>query len=80
MYGKLDQDLDGNGFINGHTEKRTEAIKKADKNFDFSKYDINNDKKLTSQELGILIVIPQTNPLGHIYHSFFLAFSVAVYI
>ena len=52
------------GFMKGHTEKWTEAIKKASKDFSFASYDTNNDKVLTTNELAIYIVIPQNNPAG----------------
>jgi M6 family metalloprotease-like protein len=52
------------GWLNGHYEKWTEAIRKADPEFDFAAYDTNGDKVLGTDELGILIVIPQNNPFG----------------
>jgi M6 family metalloprotease-like protein len=51
-------------FKGGHSEKWAEAILKADKDFDYSKYDSNKDGILQPTELGILIVIPQNNPFG----------------
>jgi M6 family metalloprotease-like protein len=52
------------GFISGHIEKWVEAIKKADKEFNFKKFDFNNDNTLSPEELVVLIVIPQNNPFG----------------
>lgn len=57
-------DLDGDGWQSRHTLKWAEAIRKASKEFNFSKYDINRDGTLTPDELGILIVIPQNEPFG----------------
>lgn len=59
-------DRDGDGWLFGHAEKWTEAIHKADKEFDFAAYDANHDKTLSPDELAILIVIPQRNPFGTI--------------
>jgi M6 family metalloprotease-like protein len=52
------------GFIHGHVEKWAEAIRKADQEFNYKKYDINNDNILSPDELAILIVIPQNDPFG----------------
>jgi M6 family metalloprotease-like protein len=57
-------DTDGDGWITGHTEKWAEAIRAADKDFDYSAYDTNGDKVLSPDELGVLIVIPQNSPFG----------------
>lgn len=54
----------GDEFKSGHVEKWTEAIRKADQEFDFAKYDANGNGELTPEELGILIVIPQKSPFG----------------
>ena len=62
--GKLDYDLNGDGWLSGHVEKWAEAIRKADKDFDYKKYDANNDNILSPDELAINIVIPQNNPFG----------------
>ncbi len=48
------------GFSTGANERRAEAIKKANADFDFKKYDTNGDGKLTFDELAIFIVIPQS--------------------
>jgi len=58
-------DQDNDGWIRGHHEKWAEAIRKADQDFDFSKYDKNKDKVLSADELAILIIIPQNNPRGY---------------
>ncbi len=52
------------GFKDGHIEKWAEALGKADKRVDFASFDENGDLKLTAEELGILIVIPQKSPFG----------------
>jgi M6 family metalloprotease-like protein len=57
-------DKDGDGFLEGHVEKWTEAIKKAAKDFNFAAYDFNKDGKLTPDELGIFIIIPQNTGDG----------------
>ncbi len=45
-------------------ELQAEALLKADKEFDFSAYDLDRDSVITSNELAILIVVPQTNNNG----------------
>jgi M6 family metalloprotease-like protein len=62
--GSLDYDLNNDGWIHGHVEKWAEAIGKADQQFDFKKYDIDNDKNLSPEELTILVVIPQNDAFG----------------
>src|SRR5262249_35065572 len=57
-------DTDGDGWLNGHTEKWAEAIRKADGEFNFAAFDPNHDGILAPHELGILIVIPQNIPFG----------------
>lgn len=57
-------DEDKGGFVNGHTEKWTEAIRKADREFDFKRYDTNKNGVLEATELGVLFVIPQNGPFG----------------
>jgi M6 family metalloprotease-like protein len=47
------------GFKTGAAERVSEALKKSDADFDFKKYDANNDGVLSSSELSIFIVIPQ---------------------
>jgi M6 family metalloprotease-like protein len=59
-----DKDADRDGWINGHVEKWTEALRKAAKEFDFAKCDANHDGVLQPEELGILVVIPQKEPFG----------------
>jgi len=53
-------------WINGHEEKRAEAIVKADRDFNFSLYDTNGDHVLTPDELAIVIVFPQNGPDGFV--------------
>ena len=54
----------GDGFKDGHVEKWAEALGKADKRVDFASFDENGNLQLDSEELGILIVIPQKVPFG----------------
>jgi len=51
-------------FVSGHSEKWAEAIRKADREFDFSIFDLDENGILTQKELAILIVIPQAKPFG----------------
>lgn len=51
-------------WTSGHYEKWAEAIRKADKDFDYSEYDYNGDGVIAPSELGILVVIPQSRPFG----------------
>ncbi|HEX4953812.1 MAG TPA: hypothetical protein VF017_10510 [Thermoanaerobaculia bacterium] len=54
----------GDGWTDGHVEKWAEAIRRADADFDFAAYDLNDNKELEVDELGVLIVIPQDGPFG----------------
>jgi M6 family metalloprotease-like protein len=64
-WGPADEgDKDGDGWVNGHTEKWAEAVRKADPDFDYAAYDANHDGVLDPSELGVHIVIPQNNPFG----------------
>ncbi|MCP4201646.1 MAG: hypothetical protein GY769_06895 [bacterium] len=57
--------LDDKGFISGHVHKWAEAIRKAEHyGFNFSTHDRSHDKMLSTDELTILIVIPQDSPFG----------------
>jgi M6 family metalloprotease-like protein len=58
------KDRDGDGWLNGHVEKWAEAIRRAAKEFKFTPYDVNHDGVLATDELAILIVIPQKSPFG----------------
>lgn len=49
----------GDGYKTGAAERLGEALRRADDDFDFSKYDANGDRKITADELSIFIVIPQ---------------------
>lgn len=53
------------GFIHGHAEKWTEAIKAAANEFNFAAYDANTDKELTPDELAVFILIPQNGSDGY---------------
>ncbi|MBI5224144.1 hypothetical protein HY990_07025 [Candidatus Micrarchaeota archaeon] len=55
-------DSDGDGIISGEQRFYSEMLKKADPDFDFSRYDTNYDGILTPQELGIFIVLPHNTP------------------
>ncbi len=46
------------------SELQAEALLKANKEFDFSEYDLDRDSVITSNELAILIVVPQTSSSG----------------
>ena len=50
----------GDGFKTGAAERVAEAVKKADVDFDFKKYDVNGDGKLTVDELAVFVVIPES--------------------
>lgn len=72
--GTTDQpDPENDGFKIGQNQMVYEAMKDADKDFDFSAYDANNDKKITPDELGIFIVIPNhdtpTDAVVNVYSS-----------
>ena len=58
------EDTDGDGWLGGHVEKWAEAIRKADADFDYARYDTNRDGYLSSNELAVVIVIPQDSPFG----------------
>lgn len=54
-------------WISGHAEKWTEAIRKADKEFDFRAFDIApRDETTHSSELGVLIVIASKGTAGFV--------------
>ncbi|MBC8180597.1 T9SS type A sorting domain-containing protein [candidate division KSB1 bacterium] len=57
-------DSDGDGWISGHVEKWAEAVRKANPTFDFASFDKNGDGTLQTDELGVLMVIPQNSPFG----------------
>ena len=59
-----EDDTNGDGWVRGHYEKWTEAILKADAEFDFSVYDKNHDGVVSTNELGVIIAIPQNSPYG----------------
>ncbi len=48
------------GFKTGQAERLAEAMKKADHDFDFKKYDANNDGILSTDELAVFVVVPQS--------------------
>ncbi len=58
--------LDDEGFYGGHSHKWAEAVRRADQDFDFSKYDSNGngDGVIEHNELVILVVIPQAQAFG----------------
>lgn len=53
----IDHKIDG--FKTGEAERYAEALKKSEPDFDYKKYDANNDGTLSADELSIIIVIPQ---------------------
>jgi M6 family metalloprotease-like protein len=53
-------DHNSDGFKTGAAERIAEALKKADADFDFGKYDASGDKQLAPNELAVFVVIPQT--------------------
>lgn len=46
------------------SEQLAEALTKADKEFDFSAYDVDRDGAISPSELGIIIITPQTSSTG----------------
>lgn len=58
------RDSDGDGWLNGHTEKWAEAIRRAAQDVRLASFDANKDGVLTPDELAILVVIPQKGPFG----------------
>ena len=50
-------------------ELQAEALLKANKEFDFSEYDLDRNSVITANELAILIVVPQTSSKGVQCHS-----------
>lgn len=63
-WGTDPEDKDKNGFVTGHVEKWAEAVRRADEEFDFARYDKNRNKVLEPTELAVLVVIPQNGPFG----------------
>ncbi|MBN1996740.1 T9SS type A sorting domain-containing protein [candidate division KSB1 bacterium] len=61
---KDEGDTDKDGWISGHVEKWAEAVRKADLTFDFASFDKNGNGTLETDELGVLMVIPQNSPFG----------------
>ncbi|MBI3269249.1 MAG: M6 family metalloprotease domain-containing protein [Planctomycetes bacterium] len=51
-------------WSSGHVEKWTEALRRADAEFDFAAYDADKDGVLSPEELALLVVIPQAGPFG----------------
>ena len=47
------------GYLTGAAERTAEAVNKAEPDFDFKKYDANGDGILSSDELSVIVVIPQ---------------------
>jgi|GEM_PF-1905559 len=56
--------LDDEGFYGGHSHKWAEAVRRADRDFDFGRYDANGDGVMERSELVILVVIPQAQAFG----------------
>lgn len=56
--------LDDEGFYGGHSHKWAEAVRRADQDFDFGKYDRNGSRVIERNELVILVVVPQAQAFG----------------
>ncbi|MGD2114982.1 MAG: hypothetical protein PVG07_08015, partial [Acidobacteriota bacterium] len=56
--------LDDEGFYGGHSHKWAEAVRRAEQDFDFSKYDSNGNRVIERDELVILMIIPQAQVFG----------------
>lgn len=52
------------GYRNRHIAKRADALKQAEKSFNFAQYDRNRDGVLSSSELVIVLIIPQKVGFG----------------
>lgn len=52
------------GFASGFAELQAEALAAADADFDFAPYDRNLDGEITSDELAIVVVVPQSSNTG----------------
>src|SRR5262245_32981567 len=65
-WGPLDtNDSDHDGWVNPHVQKWAEAVRDADPQFNYKAFDTNPlDGALRTDELGILLVIPQNGPFG----------------
>lgn len=50
----------GDGFKTGAAERIAEPLIKADLDFDFKKYDTNNDGTVSTEELAVIVAIPQS--------------------
>jgi M6 family metalloprotease-like protein len=47
------------GWLNGHHERKADAIRAAAASFDFKQFDVDSDGKLTPDELAIIVLCPQ---------------------
>ena len=58
-------DSDGDGWISGHMQRWVDAVRALDQQFYFDKkYDNNGDGTLSPNELGIVIITPQSDSIG----------------
>jgi M6 family metalloprotease-like protein len=58
-------DSDGDGWISGHTQRWADAVRALDQKFYFDKkYDKNGDGTLSPNELGVVIITPQSDSIG----------------
>ena len=57
-------DANGDGWVSGFWQRYPEAIRSAAADFDFSRFDTNNDGILSTDELAIVIVTPGTYARG----------------
>jgi M6 family metalloprotease-like protein len=68
----LHQPNSNDGWLSGHAERNFDAITLAStqKGFDFTVYDTNHDKLLTSDELAIIVVVPGEGDWGDVVPAY----------
>jgi M6 family metalloprotease-like protein len=59
-----DEDAVDDGYRSGFAELQAEALAAADAEFDFAAWDRNEDGAVTSDELAVVIVVPQSSGSG----------------
>jgi M6 family metalloprotease-like protein len=57
-YWQLNGEKVHDGWLSTHAEKYAEAITRAGKDFDYSQYDANHDKVLSTDELRVCLIMP----------------------
>lgn len=55
---------DGAVYRSGSNALHAEALLQAENEFDFSAYDLNNDGRITPDELGIMVILPRESNTG----------------